>query len=146
MRRYSSLPHIRCPQNDLLLHASIDDAKRKRPNIEWDNNLIIVDCLQISIGRRNTGGHRISPLFRHTSTRRCLIRRGRPNIKLHCRKLDLDPALCCVDAQLVSPWTEQSIITSGASYYWARAAGAGASMDAPGVEFGRQQRCKWKRL
>jgi hypothetical protein len=47
-------------------------------------------------------------------------------------EIDADPVLCCGRARLVLGLNNHHV----GGYYWARSAGAGSSMEAPGVSFG----------
>ena len=119
-------PSIRCPQNNMLLHPSmIQEGKINTVN-EKDS---IVDCeFNVSGGQQAIG-------YLHTSVIRAredAIPGEDDKFTTFLAEIDLDPTLSCGDAQLVLGLNNHHV----GGYYWARSAGAGASMEAPGVGFG----------
>ena len=115
---YGDIPSIRCPKNNLLLQP-ISNTKR--------NNKVI-DCQFPTVEGQQAIG------YLHTT-----VTRGRddaiPDEDDHSTflaEIDLDPTLCCNDAHLVLGLNNHHV----GSYYWARSAGAGSSMEAPGVGYG----------
>lgn len=116
------IPHIRCPKNNLLLKPFSRDSSIKHNNV-------IVNChFPIIEGQPAIG-------YLHST-----VNRGRDDaipgeddpISTFLAEIDLDPTLCCNDAHLVLGLNNHHV----GSYYWARSAGAGSSMEAPGVRYG----------
>ena len=124
------LPSIRCPKNNLLLHPisitgniNNDDKKNKVVGVV-DCNFPIVDG-QPAIG------------YLHST-----VTRGRDDaianqddpLSTFLAEIDLDTTLCGSGsgAHLVLGLNNHHV----GSYYWARSAGAGSSMEAPGVWYG----------
>ena len=113
------IPSIRCPKNNLLLQP-ISNTKR--------NNKVI-DCQFPTVEGQQAIG------YLHTT-----VTRGRDDaipdedepISTFLAEVDLDPTLCRNDAHLVLGLNNHHV----GSYYWARSAGAGSSMEAPGVGYG----------
>jgi len=116
------IPSIRCPKNNLLLQP-ISNTKR--------NNKVI-DCQFPTVEGQQAIG------YLHTT-----VTRGRDDaipdedepISTFLAEIDLDPTLCRNDAHLVLGLNNHHV----GSYYWARSAGAGSSMEAPGVGYGSSQ-------
>mmetsp|Transcript_14020 Transcript_14020/g.21017 ORF Transcript_14020/g.21017 Transcript_14020/m.21017 type:complete len:281 (+) Transcript_14020:130-972(+) len=116
------IPSIRCPKNNLLLQpiSNSDDTK-------YNNK--VIDCqFPTAEGQPAIG-------YLHTT-----VTRGRDDaipdedepISTFLAEIDLDPTLCRDDAHLVLGLNNHHV----GSYYWARSAGAGSSMEAPGVGYG----------
>eukprot|EP00985_Skeletonema_marinoi_P028298 scaffold24461_cov118-Skeletonema_marinoi.AAC.1 len=112
------IPSIRCPKNNLLLQP-ISNTKR--------NNKVI-DCQFPTVEGQQAIG------YLHTT-----VTRGRDDaipdeddLSAFLAEIDLDPTLCRDDAHLVLGLNNHHV----GSYYWARSAGAGSSMEAPGVGYG----------
>lgn len=110
-------PSIRCPNNKLILNSSINDEESNQ----------IIDCdFNIIEGQPSIG-------YLHSS-----VLRGRDDaneddasLTTFLAEIDLDPNLCSEDAQLVLGLNNHHV----GGYYWARSAGVGSSMEAPGVSF-----------
>mmetsp|Transcript_21704 Transcript_21704/g.40919 ORF Transcript_21704/g.40919 Transcript_21704/m.40919 type:complete len:303 (-) Transcript_21704:1616-2524(-) len=128
-------PSIRCPTNKLLLHPSIllrpenNNDHDTSNNIEKGKSTTIIDCeFQFTEGQSAIG-------YLHSS-----VVRGRGEavpgeddpISTFLAEIDLDPTLCGGDAQLVLGLNNHHV----GGYYWARSAGTGSSMEAPGVWYG----------
>lgn len=119
-------PSIRCPKNKLLLrpfqHDDNSDDTKHNTNDVINCNFPLVEG-QPAIG------------YLHST-----VTRGRNDaipgedepISTFLAEIDLDPTLCCNDAHLVLGLNNHHV----GSYYWARSAGAGSSMEAPGVGYG----------
>ncbi|KAK1737026.1 hypothetical protein QTG54_012471 [Skeletonema marinoi] len=113
------IPSIRCPKNNLLLQP-ISNTKR---------NNRVMDCQFPTVEGQQAIG------YLHTT-----VTRGRDDaipdedepISTFLAEVDLDPTLCRNDAHLVLGLNNHHV----GSYYWARSAGAGSSMEAPGVGYG----------
>mmetsp|Transcript_28453 Transcript_28453/g.57242 ORF Transcript_28453/g.57242 Transcript_28453/m.57242 type:complete len:278 (-) Transcript_28453:71-904(-) len=116
------IPSIRCPKNNLLLQP-ISNTKR---------NNKVMDCQFPTVEGQQAIG------YLHTT-----VTRGRDDaipdedepISTFLAEVDLDPTLCRNDAHLVLGLNNHHV----GSYYWARSAGAGSSMEAPGVGYGSSQ-------
>jgi hypothetical protein len=116
------IPSIRCPKNNLLLQPIYNSDDTKHSNK-------VIDCQFPTVEGQPAIG------YLHTT-----VTRGRddaiPNedepISTFLAEIDLDPTLCCNDAHLVLGLNNHHV----GSYYWARSAGAGSSMEAPGVGYG----------
>ena len=117
-------PSIRCPQNNLLLCPSIIKSQRNECS-----DSIVVDCeFQVPEGQPAIG-------YLHSSVIRAredAIPGKDDPLSTFLAEIDLDPNLCGGDAQLVLGLNNHHV----GGYYWARSAGAGSSMEAPGVWFG----------
>ncbi|KAL9183477.1 hypothetical protein ACHAXT_004333 [Thalassiosira profunda] len=118
-------PPIRCPDNGLELRPSL--MMQPQGSTE-DAPAAAVDCnFQMVEGEPAIG-------YLHASVVRAreeAVAGEDDPLSTFLAELDLDPALCGGDAQLVLGLNNHHV----GSYYWARSAGAGASMEAPGVGF-----------
>jgi hypothetical protein len=116
------IPFIRCPKNNLLLQP----FSRDKSDNTKHNNFIINCHFPIIEGQPAIG-------YLHST-----VNRGRDDAipgeddPTFLAEIDLDPSLCCNDAHLVLGLNNHHV----GSYYWARSAGAGSSMEAPGVRYG----------
>lgn len=114
-------PSIRCPKNDLLLRPSMTcDGKEKED--------LIVDCEFKFVEGQPAIGYLHSSVIRGRAE---AIPGEDDPLSTFLAEIDLDPTLCCGDAQLVLGLNNHHV----GGYYWARSAGAGSSMDAIGVCF-----------
>lgn len=126
------VPCIRCPKNNLLLQPI--SLNNDSDNTNHDNVNAINCQFQIIDGQPAIG-------YLHST-----VTRGRDDaipgedepISTFLAEIDLDPTLCGNDAHLVLGLNNHHV----GSYYWARSAGAGSSMEAPGVEF-REGVLRW---
>lgn len=119
------IPCIRCPKNNLLLQPiSLDNDSDSTKH----DNINSINCqFEIIDGQPAIG-------YLHST-----VTRGRDDaipgedepISTFLAEIDLDPPLCCNDAHLVLGLNNHHV----GSYYWARSAGAGSSMEAPGVGY-----------
>ena len=128
---YHEIPILRCPKHNLLLQP-----------FSHDNSVIsisdtVVDChFPIIEGQPAIG-------YLHST-----VTRGRDDVipgeddpmSTFLAEIDLDPALCCNKAHLVLGLNNHHV----GSYYWARSAGAGSSMEAPGVLYSCHDNAKSK--
>ena len=121
------IPCIRCPTNNLVLHPISCDVNSENARHKYSKNVINCD-FQIIDGQPAIG-------YLHST-----VTRGRDDaipgedepISTFLAEIDLDPTLCFNDAHLVLGLNNHHV----GSYYWARSAGAGSSMEAPGVGYG----------
>mmetsp|Transcript_8869 Transcript_8869/g.14630 ORF Transcript_8869/g.14630 Transcript_8869/m.14630 type:complete len:288 (+) Transcript_8869:118-981(+) len=121
------IPCIRCPKNNLLLQPVARDNDSDNARHNHSNNVISCN-FQIIDGQPAIG-------YLHST-----VTRGRDDaipgedepISTFLAEIDLDPTLCFSDAHLVLGLNNHHV----GSYYWARSAGAGSSMEAPGVGYG----------
>jgi hypothetical protein len=116
------LPSIRCPKNNLLL----------QPLPISNNNSIITNCNFPIVEGQPAIGYLHSTV---TRSRDDVIHGEDDPISTFLAEVDLDPTLCCCGgngAHLVLGLNNHHV----GSYYWARSAGAGSSMEAPGVCYG----------
>mmetsp|Transcript_11766 Transcript_11766/g.18054 ORF Transcript_11766/g.18054 Transcript_11766/m.18054 type:complete len:292 (+) Transcript_11766:188-1063(+) len=121
-----AIPCIRCPKNNLLLQP-ISQHDNDSDNSKHDNINAINCQFQIIDGQPAIG-------YLHSTVTRGrddAIPGGDEPISTFLAEIDLDPTLCCNDAHLVLGLNNHHV----GSYYWARSAGAGSSMEAPGVGY-----------
>lgn len=125
-------PPIRCPKNDLILNPSMIRSIGNRNDVSGQRSVETIICdFQFIEGQPALG-------YLHSS-----VTRAREDAitgeddDTFLAEIDLDPALCGGDAQLVLGLNNHHV----GGYYWARSAGAGSSMDAPGVSFGLSNGC-----
>eukprot|EP00584_Thalassiosira_punctigera_P020000 CAMPEP_0172571224 /NCGR_PEP_ID=MMETSP1067-20121228/130549_1 /TAXON_ID=265564 ORGANISM="Thalassiosira punctigera, Strain Tpunct2005C2" /NCGR_SAMPLE_ID=MMETSP1067 /ASSEMBLY_ACC=CAM_ASM_000444 /LENGTH=280 /DNA_ID=CAMNT_0013363503 /DNA_START=63 /DNA_END=902 /DNA_ORIENTATION=+ len=120
-------PSIRCPKNDLVLRPSPIRRDDFPPSSEEDS--VTIDCdFQFADGQPAMG-------YLHSSVVRAredAVAGEDDPLSTFLAEVDLDPALCGGDARLVLGLNNHHV----GGYYWARSAGAGSSMEAPGVWFG----------
>ncbi|KAL7487786.1 hypothetical protein ACHAW6_013354 [Cyclotella cf. meneghiniana] len=126
------LPYIRLPANGKLFRpypcfkgASYDD----QPDAE-----VIDVTFPVVEGRPSIG-------FFHSSVIRAredVIPEEDEPMATFLAEIDLDPSICGVNEEESAPATLVLGLNNHhvGSYYWARSAGSGASMEAPGVSFG----------
>ena len=115
---------IRCPENELVLHPSM--IHRDASN---EDQSTIIDCDFEFIEGQPAIGYLHSSVVR---AREEAIPGEDDPLSTFLAEIDLDPTLCCGDAQLVLGLNNHHV----GGYYWARSVGAGASMDAIGVGYG----------
>ena len=121
------IPCIRCPTNNLVLQPISCDNDPENARHKYSKNVINCD-FQVIDGQPAIG-------YLHST-----VTRGRDDvipgedepISTFLAEIDLDPTLCLNDAHLVLGLNNHHV----GSYYWARSAGAGSSMEAPGVGYG----------
>lgn len=118
-------PSIRCPGNDIVLCPVVTDGKGN--SVQHENQLIL-DCAFEVIEGEPAMGYLHSSVLR---AREDAIPGQDDPLSTFLAEIDLDPSLCSGDATLVLGLNNHHV----GGYYWARSAGAGASMEAPGVEF-----------
>lgn len=120
-------PSIRCPSNKLVLHPSTSAAA-----IDCSDE--IVDCNFDVIEMIPTIG------YLHTSVLRARenVITGEDDIATFLAEIDLVHPTLCEDAQLVLGLNNHHV----GGYYWARSAGVGSGMEAPGVTFGSSSQGK----
>ena len=135
-----AIPSIRCPKNNLLLHPiSItddnnddDDDDEQYSNNNFKKNKVIVDCNFPIIDGQPAIGYLHSTVTRGRDDD--VIANQDDPLSTFLAEIDLDTTLCGDgDAHLVLGLNNHHV----GSYYWARSAGAGSSMEAPGVWYGR---------
>ena len=117
------VPSIRCTDNDLLLRPSM--TTRRSNSDEKD---VIVDCVFEVVEGQPAIGYVHSAVVR---AREEAVPGEDDPLSTFLAEIDADPALCCGRAKLVLGLNNHHV----GGYYWARSAGAGASMEAPGVSF-----------
>jgi len=120
-------PSIRCPKHGLVLRPEMIQ-REKTHKIKDSLPTMMVDCeFEVSEGQPAIG-------YIHSSVIRAredAIPGEDEPLSTFLSQIDLEPALCCGDAQLVLGLNNHHV----GGYYWARSAGAGSSMEAPGVCF-----------
>ena len=116
-------PSIRCPKHHIVLHPSMINSEEN----EYES--MVVDCeFLVKEGQPAIG-------YLHSSVIRAqedAIPGNDSPLSTFLAEIDLTPELCGGDAQLVLGLNNHHV----GGYYWARSAGAGSSMEAPGVYFG----------
>lgn len=125
-------PSLRLPSNGVVFHPH--PVTSKRIDAKYASTASTVVDITFPIGE-DIGQPSIG--FLHSSVTRA---RGETSSKddpvaTFLAEIDLDPKLCgeeCPPAKLVLGLNNHHV----GSYYWARSAGSGASMEAPGVLFG----------
>jgi hypothetical protein len=132
-----AIPSIRCPKNNLLLHPIFisdnnnnNDDEQCRSNFK--KNKVVIDCNFPIIEGQPAIGYLHSTV---TRGRDDAIANQDDPLSTFLAEIDLDTTLCGGDgsAHLVLGLNNHHV----GSYYWARSAGAGSSMEAPGVWYGR---------
>ena len=133
-----AIPSIRCPKNNLILHPIfISDNNNSDEKYSNNNNkknmktTVVVDCNFPIIEGQPAIGYLHSTV---TRGRDDAIANQDDPLSTFLAEIDLDTTLCGDgDAHLVLGLNNHHV----GSYYWARSAGAGSSMEAPGVWYGR---------
>ncbi|KAL7529721.1 hypothetical protein ACHAXR_003120 [Thalassiosira sp. AJA248-18] len=119
-------PNIRCPRNELLMCPSM--IRHENGHELNEKTSVTIDCdFQVVEGQPAIG-------YLHSSVIRAredAIPGQDDPLSTFLAEIDLDPTLCG-DAQLVLGLNNHHV----GGYYWARSAGTGSSMEAPGVWFG----------
>jgi len=124
-----AIPSIRCPKNNLLLHPIFITDNNNNNNDE--KNRVVVDCNFPIIEGQPAIGYLHSTV---TRGRDDVVANQDDPLSTFLAEIDLDTTLCGDgDAHLVLGLNNHHV----GSYYWARSAGAGSSMEAPGVWYGR---------
>lgn len=141
----SILPSIRCPKNGILLHPSlmsgggVSPSTKSYPTISDAAECTTIECDFDVIEGSPSVGYIHSSVVR---AREDVILGVDDPISTFLAELDIDCCLCSGNdnpngsdggARLVLGLNNHHV----GSYYWARSAGAGSSMEAPGISFGR---------
>ena len=138
----SILPSIRCSNNGMLLHPSlmsgggVSPSTKSYPTISDAAECTTIECDFDVIEGSPSVGYIHSSVVR---AREDVILGVDDPISTFLAELDIDCCLCGGDenpnggARLVLGLNNHHV----GSYYWARSAGAGSSMEAPGISFGR---------
>ena len=133
------IPAIRCPKNNLILHpisitdnSNNNDDDEQYSNNNFKKNRVVVDCNFPIIEGQPAIGYLHSTVTRGRDD--AIVEQDGP-LSTFLAEIDLDTALCGggSGAHLVLGLNNHHV----GSYYWARSAGAGSSMEAPGVWYGR---------
>ncbi|KAL3811163.1 hypothetical protein ACHAXA_001378 [Cyclostephanos tholiformis] len=119
------VPSIRCPETGVVLRPSMI---ARHANYSGSDD-ITVDCSFDVVEGQPAVGYIHSAVVR---AREEAVPGEDDPLSTFLAEIDADPALCCGRARLVLGLNNHHV----GGYYWARSAGAGSSMVAPGVSFG----------
>jgi hypothetical protein len=120
------VPSIRCPDTDVVLRPSMIGSSRCAM---YDGSDVTVECRFDVVEGRPAVGYIHSAVVR---AREEAVSGVDDPPSTFLAEIDAYPFLCSGRARLVLGLNNHHV----GGYYWARSAGAGSSMEAPGVSFG----------